>query len=178
MAWRKTACITWSINLEVSSLCIATKELRLPSPVRGVQLLKRQKTQPQSFLLAAPSAQRMMRYRRTKVHFQHIELKTNNAMLSLLFLVFFSFISEQEAISYSETRCRVRPNNYCTALWCRPHKVSAIPLGEYGGTTDVSGNRKSVHWYVDYVDQILIFDRHWWKYRHLDFHQYRPVTVT
>lgn len=95
MAWRKTACITWSINLEVSSLCIATKELRLPSPVRGVQLLKRQKTQPQSFLLAAPSAQRMMRYGRTKVHFQHIELKTNNAMLSLLFLVFFSIISFQ-----------------------------------------------------------------------------------
>lgn len=59
-------------------------------------------------------------------------------------------ILEQEAISYSETRGRVLPDNYSKTLRRGPHKDSTVSLGEHSGTTESNGDRKSLNWYVDY----------------------------
>lgn len=72
--------------------------------------------------------------------------------LHVVYLLYFFFL-EQEAISHSEKRGRVLHNNCCQALWCRPHQVSAIPLGEHSGATEDSGDCKSVHWYADCDNQ-------------------------
>ena len=158
------ACITWSTKLEASSLCTVTKEQHLQSPVRGAQLLKLPRPPQQSFLLAAPLAQIMMRYRGYETTLcsclHHMDKQ-------VVFTQFFFawFLLEQEAISYSEERSRVLPNNCCQAFWFRTHQVSAVPLGEHSGTIEDGGEWKSPHWYVDLLclpvaDTFSVSDRH------------------
>lgn len=83
----------------------------------------------------------MMRYTEALLNdiFLIISLVDIDSTLCLPFFMICSFV-EQEAISYSETRGRVLLNNYCQALRCRPHQVSAVPVGEHSGTTENSGD--------------------------------------